>query len=104
MPYTGLYILFFVLIHLITVKYADQIDRTVYDVVDTVFLSPGYLVFYVFSMVVVAFHVNHGLWSGFQTLGLNHPQYMPAIQKLGWVFSVIVGLGFGLMPIFIFIT
>jgi len=52
-------------------------------------------------MVVVAFHVRHGLWSAFQTLGLNHPKYMPFIRKASVVFGVIIGVGFGSIPIFL---
>ncbi|MEW6261828.1 MAG: succinate dehydrogenase cytochrome b subunit [Thermodesulfobacteriota bacterium] len=102
MPYTGLYILIFVLIHLVNIKFAETPNRTVYDLVDALFTNPGYLAYYVFSMIVVAFHVSHGLWSGFQTLGLNHPQYMPAIQKLSLALAVIVGVGFGFIPIMMF--
>jgi succinate dehydrogenase / fumarate reductase cytochrome b subunit len=104
MPYTGLYILLFVLIHLITFKFADHTNRTVYDIVDTAFSNAGYLLFYMFSMVVVAFHISHGLWSACQTLGLNHVKYMPAIQKFGLGFSVAVGVIFGLIPIFMLFT
>lgn len=103
MPYTGLYILLFVLFHLLTFKFADHTNRTVYDVVDTAFAGFGYPVFYIFSMIVVAFHISHGLWSGLQTLGLNHPKYMPAIRTLGLVFSIVLGVGFGFIPIFMFV-
>jgi succinate dehydrogenase / fumarate reductase, cytochrome b subunit len=51
----------------------------------------------------VAFHVRHGLWSAFQTVGANHPKYMPFIQKLSVVFAVIVGLGFGSLPLVILV-
>jgi succinate dehydrogenase / fumarate reductase cytochrome b subunit len=45
--------------------------------------------------------VNHGFWSAFQTLGTNHPKYMPIIKAAGIVFSLSVGLGFGLLPIYL---
>jgi len=35
-------------------------------------------------MVIVAFHVRHGFWSAFQTLGANHPKYMPAISVVSY--------------------
>ncbi|MEJ2723683.1 MAG: hypothetical protein P8175_03380 [Deltaproteobacteria bacterium] len=52
----------------------------------------------------MAIHVSHGFWSGFQTLGLNHPKYMPFIKSFGIVFSVIIGIGFVSIPIFIYST
>jgi succinate dehydrogenase / fumarate reductase cytochrome b subunit len=52
---------------------------------------------------VVAVHVSHGFWSGFQTLGLSHPKYMPAVERFGTVFSLIIGFGFASIPVFLFL-
>ncbi|RLB25925.1 MAG: succinate dehydrogenase [Deltaproteobacteria bacterium] len=101
MPYTGLYLLAFVIIHLINFHFADRSHQTIYQIVAQTFSHPGYVIFYVFSMIVAAFHVRHGLWSAFQTLGLNHPKYMPFIRKGSVVFGVIIGVGFGSIPIFL---
>jgi succinate dehydrogenase / fumarate reductase cytochrome b subunit len=59
------------------------------------------MITYIVAMIAVALHVSHGFWSLFQTLGANHPKYMPIIQKLGIAVSVVFGVGFGLIPIFI---
>jgi succinate dehydrogenase / fumarate reductase cytochrome b subunit len=48
----------------------------------------------------VALHVSHGFWSLFQTIGANHPKYMPIIRWAGIVFSLMVGIGFGFIPIY----
>lgn len=65
--------------------------------------SQWYIVlFYLISMVLIAFHLNHGFQSGFRTLGLVHPKYTPLVQKLGTAFAVVVPLVFGLMPIWYF--
>ena len=102
MPYTGLYMLVFVVVHLLTVKYADLTGRTLYDVVDATFSSVGYILYYVVTMAVVALHVRHGVWSGFQTLGLNHIKYMPTLERLGIAYAVLLGVGFGLIPFYMF--
>jgi succinate dehydrogenase / fumarate reductase cytochrome b subunit len=101
MPYSGLLILIFVVVHLKTVSrfFVDRSTRTIYQVVTGVFSHPGYIAFYIISVVIVAFHVRHGLWSAFQTVGANHPKYMGAIEKLSLAFAVIVGLGFGTLPL-----
>jgi len=101
MPYSGLYILVFVIIHLINFHFADRSGRTIYDIVAGTFSHPGYVIYYVISMVVVGLHVRHGLWSGFQTLGLNHPKYMPFIRKVSVVFGVVIGVGFGSIPVYL---
>lgn len=101
MPYTGLLILVFVIVHLSTVSrfFVDRTNRTVFEVVTEVFSNPGYIIFYTVAVVIVAFHVRHGLWSAFQTVGASHPKYMPFIEKLSIVFAIIVGVGFGTLPI-----
>jgi len=62
-----------------------------------------YLLIYVISMGVLAFHLWHGFASAFQSLGLNHAKYNTLIKKAGQGFSVIIPLLFALIPILIFI-
>jgi succinate dehydrogenase / fumarate reductase cytochrome b subunit len=99
MPYTGLFILVFIAIHLIGLKFADHSTLTTFDVTAGVLSQPAYLVFYIVSSIVVAFHVNHGFWSGFQSFGASHPKYMPIVRGFGILFSLIIGAGFGFIPI-----
>lgn len=103
MPYTGLLILLFVVIHLINASrfFTDRASKTTFDILTGIFSNPGYVAFYMVSMVIVAFHVRHGLWSAFQTVGANHLKYMPFIEKLSIVFAFIVGIGFSSLPIVI---
>jgi succinate dehydrogenase / fumarate reductase cytochrome b subunit len=100
MPYTGLLILGFIGVHLATFSHhiVDQTSRDIFQIAAAVFHNKIFLAIYVIAMVVVAFHVRHGLWSAFQTVGANHPKYMPFIQKLSIVFAVIVAIGFGSLP------
>lgn len=103
MPYTGLLILAFLVVHLATFSHhiVDQTNRTVFQIAGDIFANWGFFAFYLFSMVVVAFHVRHGLWSACQTVGANYPKYMPLIEKLSFIFAVLVGVGFGSLPIVI---
>lgn len=103
MPYTGLLILFFLAVHLSTFSHhiVDQTSRNIFQIATDVFSHKIYLAIYLISMVIVALHVRHGLWSAFQTVGANHPKYMPFIQKLSIVFAVIVGIGFFSLPLVI---
>jgi succinate dehydrogenase / fumarate reductase cytochrome b subunit len=59
---------------------------------------------YIVAMIIAAIHVSHGFWSAFQTIGANHPKYMPIIRTLSLVFALVVGIGFGILPIFISIS
>ncbi len=103
MPYTGLLVLGFIGVHLATFSHhiVDQTTRNIMQIAADVFAHKIFLAAYLIGVLVVALHVRHGLWSAFQTVGGNHPKYMPFIQKLSLVFAVIVALGFGSLPLVI---
>ncbi|MDX1707471.1 MAG: succinate dehydrogenase cytochrome b subunit [Desulfobacterales bacterium] len=101
MPYTGLIILGFVVFHLINFSFVDKSERTIYEIVRSAFANPVYMVIYVLVMIIVALHVRHGFWSAFQTLGANHPKYMPSLMVLSVIVGLIIAFGFGLLPIYI---
>jgi succinate dehydrogenase / fumarate reductase cytochrome b subunit len=100
MPYTGLLLLIFVIIHLLNFHFIEKNDTTIFQIVTDAFAKPGYIAMYVTAMIVVAIHVSHGFWSAFQTIGANHPKYMPVIRGLSIVFSIALGVGFGFIPIY----
>jgi succinate dehydrogenase / fumarate reductase cytochrome b subunit len=56
------------------------------------------------GMIVLGFHLWHGFQSAFQTLGLNHPKYSPLVKNLGKVFSILVPLGFAIIPIWFYLV
>lgn len=101
MPYTGILLLGFVVYHLLNFHFVDKTGTTIYDIVFAAFKSPVTVGIYVCAMIVAAVHVSHGFWSAFQTLGANHPKYMPLIRRVGLAFSLLVGLGFGLLPVYL---
>jgi succinate dehydrogenase / fumarate reductase cytochrome b subunit len=101
MPYTGLLILLFVVFHLLNFTFVDKTGTTVFQIVATSFQNPVYVGLYVLAMLIVALHVSHGFWSFFQTLGLNHPKYMPLVSGAGIILSLVFGIGFGFLPIYI---
>ncbi|MDM8515470.1 succinate dehydrogenase cytochrome b subunit [Desulfobacterales bacterium HSG16] len=101
MPYTGLFMLIFIITHLLNFHFVDKTNTTIYDIVTNAFSNPLYVMFYVASMVVVAIHISHGFWSLFQTIGFEHPKYTPFITGLSTVLSIVFGVGFGFIPIYI---
>ena len=104
MPYTGILLLAFIIFHLVNFHFVDKTNTTVYQIVTRTFENPIYVVIYILAMIVVALHVSHGLWSAFQTIGANHAKYMPFIMALSIVFSLAVGFGFGIIPLYLSIA
>src|SRR4051794_35202678 len=45
------------------------------------FQNIGVSAFYIVAMLLLCMHLYHGLWSMFQSLGLFHPRYTPAIKR-----------------------
>jgi succinate dehydrogenase / fumarate reductase cytochrome b subunit len=101
MPYTGILLLAFVVLHLTNFYFVDKTATTIYHIVSKTFADPFYMIIYVAAMIIAALHVRHGFWSAFQTIGANHPKYMPLIMILSVIFSLVVGFGFGLLPIYL---
>lgn len=86
-----------------TVTYDGETYPNVFLVVEAAYSQLWYVAFYVVSMLIVAFHLSHGFASAFQTLGLNHVKYTPAIQLIGKGFAILVPALFALIPIVIYI-
>ncbi len=104
-PYTGALILIFVIIHLIKFRLVDKTMMNDFVILSNTFADFGFwTLFYIAGGIVVAIHVSHGFWSGFQTLGLSHPKYMPLIERLGVAFSLVIGIGFASIPVFVFLS
>jgi succinate dehydrogenase / fumarate reductase, cytochrome b subunit len=86
-----------------TASYEGEEYKDLYAVVDAAYSQAWYVGIYVFSMLILAFHLWHGFASAFQTLGLNHLKYNPVIRFVGRAFAIIVPALFALIPIWMFL-
>ena len=57
------------------------------------FQHPAVAIFYILAMALLCMHLYHGLWSMFQSVGLNHPRYTPVLKRLAAVFAWFVAIG-----------
>jgi succinate dehydrogenase / fumarate reductase cytochrome b subunit len=58
--------------------------------------------FYVVGMIVVGFHLWHGISSSVQTLGADRPDVTPPVRWLGWIMAIVIAGGFLTIPLWIF--
>jgi len=84
--------------------YDGETYKDLFKIVDLAYSNVWYVVLYVVSMFVLAFHLWHGFASAFQTLGLNHLKYNPIIRFVGRAFAIIVPGLFALIPIWMFLS
>lgn len=63
------------------------------------FQNPVHLVLYLLALVVVGFHLYHGAWSFFQTMGWRTVRYDRVIRVGTALLAVVVPLGFATVPL-----
>jgi len=56
-------------------------------------------IFYVVAVSFLGLHLYHGVWSMFQSVGVNHPRYTPLLKKFAAYSSILLVLGFISIPI-----
>ncbi len=88
------------------VSYGTEPMKNLYEIVDAMYDrgNEGWIGFYVISQLVLGFHLSHGFASAFQTFGLNHRKYTPIIKGAGLTFSIVIALGFAIIPILMYLN
>ncbi|HYT75038.1 MAG TPA: succinate dehydrogenase cytochrome b subunit [Vicinamibacterales bacterium] len=110
MIWTGLVTLVFVGIHLAQMKYGAWYEignpaiRDLYRTELEVFASPIWVAVYVACMILIGFHLRHGISSAFQSIGANHPVYTKRLVVIGTILAIIIGGGFAVIPIWVYLT
>jgi succinate dehydrogenase / fumarate reductase cytochrome b subunit len=107
MIWSGLLILAFVVYHVLdlTVGVANP-SFTEGDVYHNVLATFGRAVgalAYVIAMVGLGFHLWHGLYSMFQSLGVSNRRFTPTAQRFAAVVAVVLTLGFASIPVAVFL-
>lgn len=107
MIYLGIIILIFLFLHFMNFYFVklglvEGDHKNFYGMVYDLFKIPVYLVIYLVSFIILAFHLHHGFQSAFQTLGLNHKKYTPVIKAIGLIYSLVVPAGFSIISIIIY--
>jgi succinate dehydrogenase / fumarate reductase, cytochrome b subunit len=103
MYWSGPILLLFIIYHLLqfTIGMGGTpfIEDEPYDNVVAGFKVIPIALFYILAMACLCFHLFHGIWSLFQTLGLNHPKYTPMLRVLAKVIAIALFIGFSSIPI-----
>lgn len=110
MALLGTLILLFLVIHLANFWVPNRYNQfttgeelNLYELMRTEFQVAWVVVLYVLGCFSLAWHLVHGFYSAFQTLGLGTHKYKSMIKAVGIGFSIIVSVVFASMPIAFFI-
>lgn len=110
MIFSGLLTLLFVLIHVKQFKYGTfylvegrDAVRDLYRTEIEVFGQPAWVAFYVICTLVVGLHLRHGIASGFQSLGLDHPKYTRRLVLWGIIGAIVIAGGLATIPVWVYL-
>ncbi len=106
----GAIILIFVVWHLITFKFGPHYEvvyegeevRDLFRLLVEVFQNPLMVTSYLLALLILSFHLFHGLNSSLKSLGLSHARLDPWIQKISFVYTVLVTLGYMILPLYVY--
>jgi len=99
MMWSGPIILAFLIFHLLHLTFGSVHpggpfnEHDVYNNVVTGFQVWPVSAFYIIAMVMLCYHLYHGLWSMFQSLGISHPVYTPWLKLFAKVFAILIAAG-----------
>jgi succinate dehydrogenase / fumarate reductase, cytochrome b subunit len=99
MMWSGPIVLAFVIFHLLHFTFGvvhpggPFVEHDVYNNVVTGFQFWPVSVFYIIAMILLCYHLYHGLWSMFQSLGFSHPVYTPWLRLGAKVVAILIAVG-----------
>ncbi|MCL1938091.1 MAG: succinate dehydrogenase/fumarate reductase cytochrome b subunit [Candidatus Azobacteroides sp.] len=108
----GVIILGGLLIHMFNFWYKMQFSELIHlegavtkgsELVIPLFSNPLYVLVYILWLVALWFHLTHGVWSSFQTLGWNGRTWYPRLKLISNVVATIIMIGFAIVPVFFLI-
>ena len=87
-----------------TITYEGEVYKNLFLIVSEAFKQEWLVALYVLSMIFLGFHLSHGFASAFQTFGINHKKYSPAIKAIGTAYAILVPALFASMPVYIYFS
>lgn len=103
MAFSGAWLFIFIVLHLLHLTLGkvfidDFRHGEVYHNIYISFKQPAVLVIYLLAMLSLSMHVFHGVWSVFQTLGVNSPDKNKLFKSIAITSALVLFLGFMSVP------
>jgi succinate dehydrogenase / fumarate reductase cytochrome b subunit len=103
MRWSGVLLVFYVVYHLMHLTWgnlhSEFIPGDVYHNLVVAFQQWPIALVYMIANVMLGFHLYHGLWSMFQSLGIDHPAIKPLRRPFAVAFAVLITVGYIAVPI-----
>ncbi|MDN6279687.1 MAG: succinate dehydrogenase cytochrome b subunit [Psychroflexus sp.] len=78
--------------------------KDLYTLVINSFQELWYVILYAIAILALGFHLLHGFFSAYRSLGLYHPTYDKIIKSIGVVFAAVMTFGYLIIPFYIYLN
>jgi succinate dehydrogenase / fumarate reductase cytochrome b subunit len=75
-----------------------------YDLLINLFSKWYYCVLYIAWIIALYFHISHGFWSAFQSIGLNNSKWIPRLQLIAKLYAIAVTAAFISIPVYFYLS
>ncbi|MDR1477340.1 MAG: succinate dehydrogenase cytochrome b subunit [Planctomycetaceae bacterium] len=73
-----------------------------YELLVALFSKWYYCVIYIAWVIALYFHISHGFWSAFQTIGASNSKWIPRLQLIAKIYAIVIATAFISIPIYFF--
>jgi len=102
MRWGGVIVLAFIIWHILDLTLgavnSQGYDSTPYDRLVASFSNPIVTIWYAIALILLGFHLRHGIWSATQTLGQSNKTRERTVNAFAVIFSVVLIGGFLVVP------
>lgn len=74
-----------------------------YDLVKTLFSNGWYVAMYIIWILALTFHITHGFWSMFQSMGVTNNKWLPRLKTISVIYSHVIMVGYMIIPLYFFL-
>ena len=103
MRWSGYLLLAYIIYHLLHMTFGtvhpDFRELEPYYNLVSAFQSKVVAFAYIGAMILLGFHLDHGIWSMVRTLGLSHPRYVKLVRMASAGLSILVVIGYVAIPV-----
>lgn len=103
MRWSGYLLLIYIVYHLLHMTFGtvhpDFWELEPYHNLVSAFQSKVVAITYIVAMILLGFHLDHGVWSMLRTMGLSHPRYVKLARTASAGLSVLVVIGYISIPV-----
>jgi len=85
--------------HMQLKDFTGREPENVNNLMQLTFSNIWIVILYLIWFFAIWFHLTHGFWSAFQTLGMNNSKWLKRLQVIAYIYATFIFLGFATIAI-----